>query len=254
MNKPNIFTFKLFSERQELLHFVSTKYYGNMSLHNAANIQEIINNRKEFAQSLNIDINNFVFQQQVHSSSCSLISRKDKSKGVYSYESAIIDNDAMITNTKGIILTAMAGDCVPLLFFDPVNKVVAVAHAGWRGTYKKIAQKTIEKMKQVFHSNPQDIIAGIGPSISATNYEVDDLVYNEFKNYIANYQNFFSFGKEKGKYYLDLWRANKAQLLSTGLKERNIEISGLCTYSDNDLFFSARRGEKERFIAGIMLL
>ncbi len=254
MNKKKCFQFKIFSQKSGILHYVSTKYFGNMSLYTATDIQKVIENRKNLAQELNIDLNNFVFQQQVHGAKCSIVESKDKAKGVYSYASALNDNDAMITATKGVCITVMAGDCVPLLFFDTQNKVIAAAHAGWRGTYKKIAQKTVEKMTQRFNSKPKYIIAGIGPSISAPHYEVDDLVYNEFKKHIPGYNKFFSEGKEKGKYYLDLWAANKAQLLSAGLKEANIEISALCTYADNHLFFSARRGEEERFTAGIMLL
>ncbi len=254
MNKKKYFHFKLFSQKSGILHFVSTKYFGNMSLYMATDIQKVIDNRKNLARVLNIDLNNFVFQQQVHGTKCSIVENKDKSKGIYSYASALNDNDAMITATKEVCITVMAGDCVPLLFFDTQNKVIAAAHAGWRGTYKKIAQKTVEKMAQMFNSKPEHIIAGIGPSISAPRYEVDDLVYNEFKKHIPGYNNFFSEGKEKGKYYLDLWAANKAQLLSAGLKEKNIEVSGLCTHADNHLFFSARRGETERFMAGIMIL
>ncbi|MCF6240951.1 MAG: peptidoglycan editing factor PgeF [Bacteroidales bacterium] len=254
MNKQKYFQFKLFPQKQAILHFVSTKHFGNMSLFTAINQQTVIENRKKLASTLGIDINNFVFQQQVHGTKCTSISASDKGKGVYNYATAIKDNDAMITLEKGICLTAMAGDCVPLLFYEPEQKAIGVAHAGWRGTYKKIAQKTIEKMSLEFGCKPENIIAGIGPSVGSANYEVDDFVYNQFKMHIDNFEKFFSKGKEKGKYYLDLWAANKEQLLEMGLKRENIEISGLCSFAENDLFFSARRGDKERFMAGIMIL
>ncbi len=253
-NGQAYFRFEHLSEQEDIKHFISSKDFGNMSLFKRKNKQQVVENRRQIAKVLETDINNFVFQQQVHGTQCPVITKQDKGKGVYSYASAIKDNDAMITREKGICLIAMAGDCAPLLFYDPKQKVIGVAHAGWRGTYKKIARKTIEKMINNFQSDPGDILAGIGPSISQKHYEVDDLVYNEFKKHISGFQTFFSKGKEKGKYYLDLWAANKEQLLQSGLKEENIEISGLCTYQQNHFFYSARRGEAGRFMAGIMIL
>jgi len=254
IDRQQYFQFEHLTKYREIKHFVSTKYFGNMSLFECENKQTVIENRRKLAETVGVDFNSFVFQQQVHGTQCTIIHAEDKGKGVYSYVSAIKDNDALITNQTGICLIAMAGDCVPLLFFDPVKKVIGVAHAGWRGTYKKIALKIIEKMAAAFQCEPSDILAGIAPSISQKHYEVDDLVYNEFRKHITGFQDFFSKGKEKGKYYLDLWAANKQQLLDAGLSNENIEISGLCTYEQNDLFFSARKGEKERFMAGIMVL
>jgi len=159
----------------------------------------------------------------------------------------------MITNEPNLCLTLMAGDCVPLLFHDPIKKVIAGAHAGWRGTYKEIAKFTIKKMISEFGCVASDIIAGIGPSISQKNYEVDDKVYHEFENRFDNLSSIFNESNKKGKYYLNLWEANKQQLILAGLNEENIEISEMCTFEQNNLFFSARQGDEERFVAGIML-
>jgi YfiH family protein len=252
-NQQAYFRFEHLSEQPDIKHFISSRDFGNMSLFKSMNKQQIIENRKQIAKVLETDINNFVFQQQVHGNKVSVINISDKGKGAGNYTEGLHDNDAMITNRKGICLTAMAGDCVPILFYDPKQKVIGVAHAGWRGTYKKIAAKTIKKMIAEFNCKPYDILAGIGPSISQKHYEVDDLVYEEFKKHIAGFKKFFSEGKEKGKYHLDLWAANKTQLLQSGLQEKNIEISGLCTYKQSNLFYSARRGDKERFAAEIVL-
>ncbi len=252
--KNPFFRFDLFSKHSGIIHFVSTRNLGDMSLSGQKNSGKIIENRKKLTRLLGISADAFVFQQQVHGNRCSVVLEKDKASGLLSYKSALQDNDAMISNEKGVCLMLMAGDCVPLLFYDPVQKVIGAAHAGWRGTFKKIAQSTIEKMVKTFRCEPENIIAGIGPSIGKNSYEIDTPVYKEFKKHIANFQNFFSEGKEKGKYYLDLWAANKQQLTDAGILENHIEIPGLCTYKNKDLFFSARRGDKERFVAGIMLL
>ena len=147
----------------------------------------------------------------------------------------------------------MGADCVPLLFYDPVQQVIGAAHAGWRGTVQKIAIETIKAMQEAFKCLPSDILVGIGPSIGPSNYEVDNVVYQEFINYFENGKAYFTKGKTTGKYYLDLWKTNKMQLLSTGVKEENIELSGICTFENNSEFFSSRRGDSGRFAAGIML-
>ncbi len=239
-------------------HFISTRINNtqtefNLSLYRRNSTNKIIENRKNLAKAVNIPYENFIFQQQIHSRNVSIISKTSVGKGLYDYTDGVLDNDAMITNKPGICLTVMAGDCVPILFYDSVKKVIAVAHAGWRGTYKKIAQHTVEKMTTEFGCVPSDIFAGIGPSISQKNYEVDLPVYNEFEKSFENSAQFFLKTNKKDKYYLNLWEANKLQLISVGLPEQNIEIAGLCTFEQNNLFFSARRGDEGRFVAGIML-
>jgi hypothetical protein len=146
--------------------------------------------------------------------------------------------DALITKRNDIALAILLADCVPVLLYDPKKKVVAAIHAGWRGTVANITQATIIKMKEQFNCNPQDIIAGIGPSISVENYEVGpevkeaaDLAMGEYHNTVIN---------KNGKLYFDLWKANKLQLLKSGLEDSNIEVSGICTYRNNETFFSAR--------------
>jgi hypothetical protein len=103
-----------------------------------------------------------------------------------------------------------------------------------------------------FSSKPENLIAGLGPSIGPEVYEVDMPVYNSFlKSFSACHEIFKPL--ENGKFLLDLWNANKIQLTDAGLSEKNIEISGFCTYSNHHLFFSSRKGDKGRFAAGIML-
>jgi len=251
------FQFDILSQKKNIKHFISTRINNkdsfNLSLYNRSNTNKIIENRKSIAKSVDIPFTNFTFQQQVHSKNIRVLTKSDAGKGSRDYYDGITDNDAMITNTPGVCLTVMAGDCVPILFYDPIKKLIAAAHAGWRGTYKKIAKFTIEKMINQFGSNASDIIVSIGPSISQKNYEVDDKVYTEFEKRFENLSQFFLKSDKKGKYYLNLWEANKQLLILAGVKQENIELSNICTFEQNELFFSARKGDEGRFVAGIML-
>jgi hypothetical protein len=181
-----------------------------------------------------------------------VIDSTHKGYGFFDHNQAIPVNDAMITNCENICLVAMGADCVPILIYDPENKAIGAVHAGWRGTAQSIAFETIKKMEFHFSSKPENLIAGLGPSIGPEVYEVDMPVYNSFlKSFSACHEIFKPL--ENGKFLLDLWNANKIQLTDAGLSEKNIEISGFCTYSNHHLFFSSRKGDKGRFAAGIML-
>ncbi len=252
------FQFDHLAQEKRISHFISTRKNNNgaeqnLSLYNTKNLEQIIDNRRKLAKSVNVLYERFVFQQQVHSNNVRILAKEDVGRGTFNYFDGILDNDAMITNESGICLNVMAGDCVPLLFYDPVKNVIAVAHAGWRGTYKRIVQLTVEKMVNEFACVESDILVGIGPSISQKNYEVDDTVYSEFEKKFDNLSQIFTESNQKGKYNLDLWEANKHQLISAGLSKENIELANICTFDQNGLFFSARKGDKGRFVAGIML-
>lgn len=164
------------------------------------------------------------------------------------------DTDALITAIPGICVAVLSADCVPVVVYDKRQQVVAAIHAGWRGTVARIVQKTIQGMKARFNSRGEDIVAGIGPSICQEVYEVGLEVVDQVEQ---------AFGKDAklvkqgapGKGYPDLWRANLIQLLEEGVPERNIEVAEICTFTNSDNFFSARKepAGTGRFASGIML-
>ena len=130
-------------------------------------------------------------------------------------------------------------DCVPVLLADPVQKVVAVCHAGWKGTVAKIANKTLQVMQEYFGTKPVDCVCGIGPSIGPECYEVDHTVMESFR---ANFTAWEDLLKPCGdRWQLDLWQANNIQLIEGGVKAENITISRVCTKCSNELFFSYRQ-------------
>lgn len=264
LSKTDILQFRKLSKFNEIKHFVSTNIKKenriisndlDISFNTGRNYCEILQNRKIISEAAEIPLENFIMQDQVHSNRIKNISKNDKGKGVLDHNDALHDTDAMITNKKGLCLFIFAGDCVPLLFFDPINLVIGAAHSGWKGTVKKIAQKTVFKMQAKYGSNPEEIIIGIGPSISVSNYEVGENVVQEVEKTFGTKKGYLMYNKVSGKYHTNLWYANKKQLIDIGIPENNIEIAGLCTFENSDLFFSARRNKNTgRFAAGIMLL
>ncbi|MEK6678372.1 MAG: peptidoglycan editing factor PgeF [Nitrospirota bacterium] len=148
--------------------------------------------------------------------------------------------DAHITNNSGIAISVVTADCVPVLLIDRKKRIVAAVHAGWRGTAKRILQKTVKKMSDSFGSKPEDMIAGIGPSIGQCCYEVDEKVIEPMEKEF-NYLNRFSVQKKENKWHIDLQMINREQLIETGLKPANINIVSLCTSCYPDMFYSYRR-------------
>jgi len=148
--------------------------------------------------------------------------------------------DGLVTDIKGVALVTQFADCVPLLFYDPVNEIIGAAHAGWRGTMLEIGKKMVEVMVGRFNCEPKNIKVAIGPSIGQCCYEVDDPVYMKFDalDYISKKSIFTE--KENGRYMLDLWTANRLILEKAGIKRKNICVTDLCTCCNSNFFHSHR--------------
>jgi YfiH family protein len=154
--------------------------------------------------------------------------------------------DIIFTNNPMVTLFMRFGDCVPLLFHDPVKSVIGIAHAGWLGTVRGVAKAAIEGMKSRYGCKPEDIVAGIGPSIGVDHYEVGQDVISKFQEYYPeNTKQIIE--TRNGSRYLDLWSANSMQLRNAGLNK--IETSEICTACHLDDWFShrAERGKTGRF-------
>jgi len=154
--------------------------------------------------------------------------------------------DAMLTNRTGISLFMRFADCVPILLYDPVRKVIGLVHAGWQGTVKKTAQAAVQKMIDHFRTSPNDILAGIGPSIGAHHYQVGSDVIEQVQTAFAGHAEGLLI-KESGAIQFDLWAANRLILEQTGV--RQIEVAGVCTACHTDDWFSHRfeKGQTGRF-------
>ncbi len=180
--------------------------------------------------------------------------------------------DAIVTAEREVVLAMSFADCVPLLFHDPRRAVIALAHAGWRGTARGIAITTIEAMQIHFGSRPQDILVGIGPAIGACCYEVSEQVRDIFygrrefeelptaarlRNQVAESAVFSVMETASGAgaetragkapamarrpgLFLDLWETNRRQLLQAGVAAEHIAVAGICTACHQEQFFSYR--------------
>lgn len=202
--------------------------------------EEIKNNKKIVCKRLNIPENNLIIPQQTHSDNVEIIEAE---------KTAYANCDGLITNKKNVALGLNFADCVPLMFFDSGKKVVASAHAGWRGTAAKIGVKTVQKMIDEFGCNPEHIIALIGPCIGKCCFEVKDDVKAKILNTIDEKH----YEEVCDKNNLDLKSINKFQLLSIGVKK--IDVCEYCTSCKNELFFSYRKekGHTARHSSVIML-
>jgi YfiH family protein len=143
--------------------------------------------------------------------------------------------DALITNNPNLILSITVADCLPIYFYDPIKKVVAIAHAGWRGVENEIAREVVKVFAKKYDSDSKDILAFIGPHIGACHFEVQRDVADKFlfyKNHITN--------KEEGT-YIDLGQIVLEQLVKAGLLAENINLSSECTYCLHSKYFSFRR-------------
>ena len=212
----------------------------NLGLHTSDNNNKVIMNRKILAKNLNIDFASLTSAKQVHGNNVYIVKDKEKGKGSLEYKNSIENTDALLTKSKDITLFSYYADCVPLYFYDLENEIIGLAHAGWKGTLKKISLKVLEKLKNNFASNLNNCLVAIGPSISKEYYEVDERIINKFEEEF-DYLDEFIVYKGKDRYLLDLPGLNKIMLIKAGILIKNIDLSNICTFSESDNFYSYRR-------------
>lgn len=258
INNLPLWQFEIFSASPAIRHFVTGREGGvsegekgalNLSYHVGDEPENVLQNRTVVGQAMGLEAGNLMFPKQVHGNNVVHVNKSNLG-------AALEAGDALMTTMPGIVLMTTAADCVPVLLFDPVKKVIAAAHAGWRGTVAKIVQNTLLAMQENFGSEPHDILAGIGPSISPQVYEVGEEVIAAVKTAFKDEASqLLVMTETPGKAKFNLWEANKLQLLQLGVPNENIEVAGICTFSNPEKFFSARASKDSgRFAAGIMLV
>lgn len=233
---------------------VSKDYFSsmNMSFNRNDSEENVKENYRIICSAIGINPDNLVFSKQTHTNNVLTVTTADR--GIGFSRPSFSDIDGLITNEKNVALVTQYADCTPLIFCDPVKKVIANSHSGWRGTTLRIGAETIKKMVKEFSCNPSDIVAAIGPCIGKCCYEVDDVVFDTFKK--ENFNTNLIFQKKKnGKYMLDLKAANKMILLESGIREENIDVCDICTFCNSEEMFSHRaHGVKRGNLASIIEL
>lgn len=207
----------------------------NMALHVGDTKDLVCRNREKVGRALGIDAKSFTTCAQVHGTKIAIVTAEQIGSGAYDFSDTIKDTDALVTSLAGVPLMLFFADCVPVMLVDYKRKIIALAHAGWRGSVGEIVLKTISKMTTAYGTKPEDLIAAIGPSIGRCCYEVDSFVYEQGKKY----KECFS-ATDIGHWQLDLWSLNQQQLLAAGVARENILCAEVCTADNKEFYFSYR--------------
>jgi polyphenol oxidase len=226
----------IFDKFAEIVAAQSTREYGvspypyglNLSSHVGDAIENVLENRKKFYSAIGVpDDARFVYQNQIHSANINIV---DGSQEI------VPQSDGLITDKQNTFLAVSTADCTPVIIYEPVRKIIAAVHAGWRGTEQLITYTAIKRLVEL-GAKPNNIYAFIGASASRENYEVGQEVATLFeKDYYDEMPN--------GKCMLDIKTANRDQLLIAGVPLEQIEVSPRCTIHDLRLH-SYRRDGKE---------
>lgn len=223
------------------------------------NIENVHKNKEILCSQLNISEHHLFLPHQIHEDRCLCIDSHFIGLSPHEQNTLLEGIDALVTNIRGICIGVSTADCIPVLLYAPKQNVVAAIHAGWRGTVKNIIGKTISSMADTYGVAPQDIKAIIGPGISEAAFEVGDEVYDKFCEAgfpMPQISHRYPNTTTNEKWHIDLWAANYLILEECGLDTANIQVCGICTYTNYKDFFSARRLgiASGRIFNGIMLL
>jgi hypothetical protein len=211
----------------------------NLSLGVGDKAADVLENRRRVAAALGADPSAFVFASQVHSATARIVSGADQGRGARDAADAVGPADALVTADPGIVLTILVADCVPVILYDPVAHVLACVHAGWRGTVAHVAQAAITAMRPL-GASAQNVIAGIGPAISPTAYQVGEQVTAAAREAFGPRADALLRPAGPGHWTFDLWAANRQTLHEAGVPEHQIHLAAMPTGPDPGLFFSHR--------------
>ena len=209
---------------------VSKGYLGsmNLSFHRGDDPDAVMENHRRFADAVGYDYRKLVFSDQVHKTDIYKVTEKDAGKGIMR-DTDIREIDGLMTNVPGIPLMTFYADCVPVFFYDPVKKVVAMNHSGWKGTVAKISSKDCYEVSEDVAKQFMD---------AYTKAQVDEIVYD----------------KGDGKYLLDLHRANYYNLVDSDVLPEKIDVTNICTCCNSDVLFSHRASHGLRGNLGAVIM
>jgi len=234
---------KLLNNYTAISHRFTTKKDRNLAFHVNDIESNVILNHRILANDLGYNVNTLVHMKQIHSNDVIVVTKKHD----FSHPPTC---DALITNKKNIPLMVMVADCAPLLFYDTQKDTIAVAHAGRVGAFKNIVKNVLQTFTEDFKADISDIIVSIGPSIGVCCYEVGNEIYEEAKELDLD----FAITVQNERYFLDIRKILKKQLLEAGVAEKNIEISPLCNACNTQDFYSYRVEKETGRFAGVIFL
>lgn len=177
---------------------------------------------------------------QTHEKNIVRVTERERGRGSLDYYEGIPATDALVTDLPGAPIGVFTADCVPVFLYDLARPAVGIVHAGWRSTVRSITAGTVQKMIADFGADPGVMHAAIGPSIGQCCYEVGRDVFEQFSGAFGYADSLFR-KTAPDKWHLDLWEANRRQLVDSGLRPEHIFIHRLCSACKSQKFFSARK-------------
>ncbi|MEW6572676.1 MAG: peptidoglycan editing factor PgeF [Bacillota bacterium] len=212
--------------------------------------ERVLANRRRLADALGYDLERTVSGQQVHGNTVAVADLRNAGAGASGPTTSLSATDGLVTSVPRLPLTAFFADCVPVYLVDTVSRTAGIVHAGWRGTVLRIAGRAVAKMTGVFGTHPKDCLAVLGPAIGSCCYTVDETVAQQFQHLGEKVVR-----RDGSKWRVDLWEANRRDLLAAGVPPENITVIDCCTFCHPELMFSHRRdgGKTGRMAAVIML-
>lgn len=216
----------------------------NMGLHVGDQEIRVLENRRRYLGIFNANLNDVVCCQQVHGYKVARVEISDRGKGARRLSDALIECDAMITNSPGIYLLSFYADCVPVYFYDRVNRVVGMAHCGWKGTMGRIAAKTVDAMQREYNSFAADIQIFIGPGIGPCCFEIQPDLASKV-NAEFNSLHDIIITNDKSSFTWDLQETNRQLLIECGVNPSHISVCKLCTSCHTDHFYSYRKEKSD---------
>ena len=196
-------------------------------------------NYRRFCAAIGADMGNIVCASQVHGDTVRTVTAADLGIGLDEPEPW--QADGLVTDIPGVTLAVYSADCLPILLYDPVRRVVGAVHAGWRGTALGIAAKAVERMVDCYGCDRLDILAAVGPGISKCCFETHEDVPNAMTSALSTAVLRHIKIKENGKFAVDLKAINAMRLEQAGLDPDHIAVSTLCTACHPEMFWSHRK-------------
>lgn len=214
---------------------------------------DVLERRRQLMWALGADPASWMQVKQVHGTNLIKVTAQTKIPGIHG--NCLQEADGIMTNQSGVTLVTFHADCLPLYFWDPIRGVIALSHAGWKGTVQDMAGKTIRGMIEAYGCRPQEIKAAIGPGAGVCHYEVDLPVFEAAQGHIAakDFARTMKNAGKKNRWWFDMALYNQCLMELHGLKRENIVSSQTCTICHHGLFFSHRLGDEGRQCAFLHL-
>jgi len=195
-------------------------------------------NRRLLCDALHVSADRLVMPHQVHATEVRRIDETYFSLSASDRQSFLEGVDAVMTSCPEVCIGVSTADCIPVLIYDPSGRACAAVHAGWRGTVARITAKTVAVMCREYGIPTGTLHAVVGPGISLKRFEVGDEVYDAFHSAGFDMRRI---ARREEKWHIDLPMCNLLQLTASGLNEKNVQMTDICTYDEVADYFSARR-------------